>query len=150
MKITLGVFGAVINDLKPMLVKALPIGRFIETCVINGAACGMAATFARFRATGKHQGRIGGRMSGEDGEHGALIIRSKMKEAVPGQDRIEFGPKIKRPHICVNGLRVGQVLSEKSDHRRGPVNAGHGKPALCQISGQGQAGTTAQIKQPTG
>src|SRR5262249_26034022 len=86
----------------------------IEATVIQRFALERADRFAVLRAAGEHQRGVGRGMGAEDWEHGALVVRPEMKEAVPASN-----PSKRRSSVSVRMSATTHVPNGKrSAHRR--------------------------------
>ena len=123
------IFDDMRGDIEAVVAEQRAVLGSIEAGVIQRLAAEGADRFAMPRAAGEHQGGVRGGMFSEDGEHPALILRTKVKEAVPGGEVVALGDEIAADGLTGAAPDV-EDRSTRSQEGQEPV-----EPRLLEESG---------------
>ena len=123
MAATVRVFCDVCDDDEAIVVEQTTVFGRCKAAMIERLAMKGANGFAMAWSACKQEGRGRRGVLSEDREHPALILRSEMKETVPGKETIKSPAESKRSHIGHEPAAVRKSPLADLDHRRRGIDA---------------------------
>jgi hypothetical protein len=133
-------------DIKAVLIEQRAIFGSVQACVIQRFASISSNRLAARRAAGEHERSTRTGVFRENRKHPTLVIRTKVKEAIPCQNAVEPPSRRQRAHISDAPGMKGEMLLTNSDEFGRGVDARNYVPFPDQISGDGLRGAAAKIK----
>lgn len=119
---------------------------WVETGVIERLAFKGPQNLAMAWAAGKQQRSPPSSMLLKDGEHPALRLAGKMKEAVPRENAVKLPAQIQRPHVRNHPLLTRKAAAAEIDESRRRVDSRDPVPQVGEITGDRLAGTATDIE----